>query len=46
MSGYTIDGDDAFAAIFIRTDGRGWDARHGLDEDDYQAAFEELEGEG
>ena len=46
VSGYTIDGDEAFAAIFIRTDGRGWDARHGLDEDDYQDAVEELEGDG
>ncbi len=41
ISGYQIDGSDAYAAIFELSDGRGWAARHGLNNADYQAAFDE-----
>lgn len=46
VSGYTIGGEEVYAAIFVWTDGRGWAARHGLDADDYRDALDELEADG
>jgi hypothetical protein len=41
VSGYGIDGQDFYAAIWEQNDGRSWAARHGLTSDQYQKAFDE-----
>jgi len=42
VSGYSVGGEDRYAAIFEQSDGRTWAARHGLSSDQYQQAFNEL----
>ncbi len=46
VSGYTVDGQDRYAAIWEQGAGPGWQARHGLTADAYQRAFDELAGQG
>jgi hypothetical protein len=46
VSGYSIGGEDRYAAIFEQRPGPPFTARHGLTSDQYQKAFEELTGKG
>ncbi|MDX6751938.1 hypothetical protein SH611_19195 [Geminicoccaceae bacterium 1502E] len=46
VSGYTIDGQDHYAAIFEQRAGPGFAARHGLSSEQYQQAFDQLGREG
>ena len=46
VSGYSLDGRDYYAAIWYEESGVAWAARHGLDEADYQAVFDDLTGQG
>ncbi len=46
VSGYEQDGQAAYAAIWVQSDGRTWQARHGLTASDYQDAFDQLTGQG
>jgi CubicO group peptidase (beta-lactamase class C family) len=40
ISGYTAAGDDRYAAIWEKTSGPAWLARHGLNASNYQTAFD------
>lgn len=40
VSGYTVGGDDRYAAIWEKTNGPAWIARHGLNGANYQTAFD------
>ena len=40
VSGYTVGGDDRYAAIWEKTGGPAWLARHGLNGANYQTAFD------
>jgi CubicO group peptidase (beta-lactamase class C family) len=40
ISGYSVAGDDRYAAIFEKVGGPAWIARHGLSAANYQTAFE------
>lgn len=40
VSGYTVGGDDRYAAIWEKTNGPAWLARHGLNGANYQTAFD------
>jgi hypothetical protein len=46
VSGYTVDGQDRYAAIWVQADGPAWQARHGLSAQQYQQTFDELLGQG
>jgi hypothetical protein len=46
VSGYGVDGQDLYAAIWEQRDGSAWQARHGLTSEQYQQAFDELVGQG
>jgi polyglycine hydrolase-like protein len=40
LSGYSVGGEDRYAAIFEKREGPPWTARHGLTKADYQTAFD------
>jgi hypothetical protein len=46
ISGYVVDGQDRFAAIWEQRSGPPWQARHGLTAAQYQQAFDELAAQG
>jgi Bacterial tandem repeat domain 1/Papain family cysteine protease len=46
VSGYSESGRSRFASLWEPADGRGWKARHGMDTDDFQAAFDEGVSQG
>ncbi|QLE46843.1 hypothetical protein FD724_00830 [Nostoc sp. C057] len=46
VSGYAVNGQDRYAAIWEKSDGPAWQARHGLTSAQYQATFDKLVGEG
>ena len=46
VSGYSDGGDARYAAIWTKASGPAWEARHGLTSEQYQAAFDELTGQG
>jgi len=46
VSGYTINGQERFAAIWEQDGGPAFVARHNLDAGQYQAAFDEFVGQG
>jgi V8-like Glu-specific endopeptidase len=46
VSGYTVGGQDRYAAIWQQDGGPAFAARHGLSAGDYQATFDELVGQG
>jgi hypothetical protein len=46
VSGYTINNDPRFAAIWERTNGADWVARHGMTGVDYQSQFNALVSKG
>ncbi|MEH2138821.1 hypothetical protein [Nostoc sp.] len=46
VSGYDVNGQDRYAAIWEKSDGPAWEARHGLTSAQYQATFDKLVGEG
>lgn len=46
VSGYEIGGQDHYAAIWDKSAGPAWAARHGLSHREYQAAFDQLVGQG
>jgi triacylglycerol esterase/lipase EstA (alpha/beta hydrolase family) len=46
VSGYTVNGSERFAAVWEADGGPAFAARHNLDARQYQAAFDELVGQG
>jgi hypothetical protein len=46
VSGYSIGGQDRYAAIWEKSDGPAWAARHGMNSSQYQQAFNELAAGG
>lgn len=46
VSGYSINGQAYYAAIWDKSSGPAWAARHGLTAADYQAAFNSLGSQG
>jgi CubicO group peptidase (beta-lactamase class C family) len=40
VNGYTVEGEDRYAAIWVKTGGPAWTARHGLSSQQYQAEFD------
>ena len=46
VSGYSVDGEDRYAAIWSKAAGPAWAARHGLTSSQFQAAFEDYVGQG
>ena len=46
VSGYPLAGSDRYAAIWERSPGPAWVARHGLTSAQYQATFNNLVGQG
>lgn len=46
VSGYTINGEDRYAAIWEQRIGLPWQARHELSSAQYQQTFDQLVGEG
>jgi CubicO group peptidase (beta-lactamase class C family) len=46
VSGYAVGSGVAYAAIWEKTKGPAWVARHGLTSAQYQAAFDDLVGKG
>ena len=46
VSGYTVGGQDRYAAIWDQSAGPAFQARHGLTSDGYQKTFDELVGQG
>jgi hypothetical protein len=46
VNGYTVQGQDFFAAIWEKSPGAAWVARHGMSADDYQATFNDLVSKG
>ena len=46
VSGYAVDGQDLYAAVWDRTDGPAWKARHRLTADEYQATSDRLAADG
>ncbi|MEQ1745114.1 MAG: serine hydrolase [Saprospiraceae bacterium] len=46
VSGYSAAGQDRYAAIFEKTNGPVWAAKHGLSAAQYQAEFNTLTGQG
>ena len=46
VSGYEAHGEAQYAAIWIRTGGPAWQARHGISPTEYQAEFDALQQQG
>jgi hypothetical protein len=46
VNGYAVGPDAQYAAIFEKSDGRTWMARHGMSSGDYQAAFDQAVAQG
>lgn len=46
LNGYSVHGQDLYAAIWDKSSGPAWVARHGLSAADYQKAFDDLAGQG
>lgn len=46
VSGYEVGGEERYACIWDRYSGPGWVARHRLNADEYQRAFNELKDQG
>jgi hypothetical protein len=46
VSGYSVGGQDRYAAIFEQVGGPAFQARHGLTAQQYQQTFDELVGQG
>jgi hypothetical protein len=46
VSGYSVNGQDRYAAIWVKTGGSAWVARHGLTSAQYQTAFNQYVGQG
>ena len=46
VSGYAIDGEARYAAIWEQREGPEWQARHGLSRVEYQRTFDELTAQG
>ncbi|MFK0734334.1 MAG: hypothetical protein ACFKPT_01025 [Gloeotrichia echinulata GP01] len=46
VSGYSVNGQDRYAAIWEKSRGSAWVARHGLTSAQYQATFDQLVGQG
>ena len=46
VSGYSVNGQDRYAAIWEQSSGPAWQARHGLTSAEYQATFDQLVGQG
>lgn len=46
VSGYSVNGEDRYAAIWEQREGAPWQARHGLSSVEYQRTFDQLLGEG
>lgn len=46
VSGYAINGEARYAAIWEQTGGPDWQARHGMSRVQYQQAFDELAAQG
>ncbi len=46
VSGYVDGGQERYAALFTKTSGSEWTARHGLSAADYQKAFDDLGKQG
>ena len=46
VSGYGVNGQALYAAIFEQRSGPGWQARHGLTGAQYQQTFDQLVGQG
>ena len=46
VSGYSLNGEERYAAIWVQQSGLAWQARHGLTASAYQAAFDDLVGQG
>jgi CubicO group peptidase (beta-lactamase class C family) len=46
VSGYAVDNQDLYAAIWEKVSGPAWEAHHGMTSDQYQAKFNELVGKG
>jgi len=46
ISGYSVNGQDFYAAIWDKSSGPVWEARHGLTSADYQKAFDDLNSKG
>jgi hypothetical protein len=46
VSGYSVGGQDRFAAVFEQKSGPAFQARHGLTAAQYQQTFDQLVGQG
>jgi CubicO group peptidase (beta-lactamase class C family) len=46
VSGYAVGNQDRYAAIWDRSPGPAWEARHGMTGAQYQATFDQLVGQG
>jgi CubicO group peptidase (beta-lactamase class C family) len=46
ISGYTVNGQERFAALFEKNSGPGWVARHGMNAATYQSEFNKYTGQG
>ena len=46
VSGYSVDGQDRYAAIWEKVSGPAWVARHGMTSDGYQQEFDRLIAQG
>ncbi len=46
VSGYSVNGQALYAAIFEQSSGPAWEARHGMTSDQYQQTFNQLVGQG
>ncbi|MDZ8050531.1 MAG: hypothetical protein RMX68_011170 [Aulosira sp. ZfuVER01] len=46
VSGYSVNGQDRYAAIWDKSNGPAWVARHGLTSSQYQSTFDQLVGQG
>ena len=46
LNGYNVGGQARYAAIWEKRDGPAWQARHGLNADDYQKTVDRLGAEG
>ena len=46
VSGYTVNGQDRYAAIWDKSSGPAWLARHGLTSAQYQTEFDNLASQG
>jgi hypothetical protein len=45
VSGY-VSGGERYAALFVKSSGPAWEARHGLSAADYQKTFDDLVKQG